>query len=148
MPTQTRTNKQSSPPDEAGRSAAETAETKAKAEAAETKAKAETKAETRTEDSAETRAEEAGATERTNGGFHLPGFPTRVRLPMPMPGRLLSEPAGKRLLWIGGLGAMVAVELLEWPVALAVGAGSLIAERLARETSSTAAGRPGETAER
>jgi hypothetical protein len=146
VPTQTRTNKQSSPPDEAGQSAAEAGQSAA--DAAEGKAKAATKAETRTEDRAETRTEEAGATERDNGGFRLPGFPTRVRLPMPMPSRLLSEPAGKRLLWIGGLGVMAAVELLEWPVALAVGAGSLIAERLARESGRVAAGHPGETAER
>jgi hypothetical protein len=134
VPTQTRTSKQSSPPDEAGHSATEAAEAKAKTE-------------TKAENKAENKAEEADATERTNAGFHLPGLPTRLRLPVPVPGRLLAEPAGKRLLWIGGLGAMAAVELLEWPVALAVGAGSLIAERLARETTPPAAGRPGKTGE-
>jgi hypothetical protein len=68
-----------------------------------------------------------------------------LRLPLPfnrqmlvqpgaIPGWLMAEPAGKRLLWLGGLGAMATIGLLEWPVAVALGAGSVIAERLARET--------------
>jgi hypothetical protein len=56
-------------------------------------------------------------------------------VPLPMPGALLAEPTGKRLLWIGGLGAMVTIGLLEWPVAVAVGAGSYVAERLARDSA-------------
>ena len=55
-------------------------------------------------------------------------------LRLPISANLLSEPTGKRLLWIGGLGAMATIGLLEWPVAVAVGAGSFIAERLARQT--------------
>jgi hypothetical protein len=69
-----------------------------------------------------------------------------LRLPLPfnrqmlvqpgaIPGWLMAEPAGKRLLWLGGLGAMATIGLLEWPVAVAVGAGSYIAEQLAREQS-------------
>jgi hypothetical protein len=38
----------------------------------------------------------------------------------------------KRLLWLGGLGALATIGILEWPVALVVGAGSVVAERLAR----------------
>lgn len=52
-----------------------------------------------------------------------------LRLPFELPGGV----TGKRLLWLGGLAGAAALGALEWPVALAVGAGSLIAERLARE---------------
>lgn len=52
---------------------------------------------------------------------------------MPLPGGLASEMDPKRLLWLGGLAALVAIEVIEWPVALAVGVGSYVAERLARE---------------
>jgi hypothetical protein len=37
------------------------------------------------------------------------------------------------MLWLGGLAAMATIEIIEWPVALAVGVGSYVAERLARE---------------
>ena len=53
---------------------------------------------------------------------------------MPLPGGLAREMDPKRLLWLGGLAALVAIEVIEWPVALAVGVGSYVAERLARET--------------
>ncbi|MDT7613409.1 MAG: hypothetical protein QOF00_856 [Pseudonocardiales bacterium] len=53
-----------------------------------------------------------------------------IRLPLP-PG--LPDVDAKRLLWWGGLGVAAVVGLLEWPVALAVGVGSVVAERLARE---------------
>lgn len=38
-----------------------------------------------------------------------------------------------RMLWLGGLAVLATIELIEWPVALAVGVGSVVAERLARE---------------
>lgn len=38
-----------------------------------------------------------------------------------------------RMLWWGGLAALAAVEIIEWPVALVVGAGSLVAERMAHQ---------------
>jgi hypothetical protein len=38
-----------------------------------------------------------------------------------------------RLLWWGGLAALAAVEVVEWPVALMLGAGSYVAEYLARD---------------
>lgn len=38
-----------------------------------------------------------------------------------------------RLLWWGGLAALAAVEIIEWPVALVVGAGTMVAERMARQ---------------
>jgi hypothetical protein len=55
---------------------------------------------------------------------------------LPLPGDLggLAEVMDpKRLLWLGGLAALVALEMIEWPVALAVGVGGYVAERLARE---------------
>jgi hypothetical protein len=39
----------------------------------------------------------------------------------------------QRLLWWGGLGAVVAIGVIEWPVAVAIGVGSYVAERFARE---------------
>lgn len=57
-----------------------------------------------------------------------------VRLPLPGDLSGLAEMMDpKRLLWLGGLAALVAIEIIEWPVALAVGVGSYVAERLARE---------------
>jgi hypothetical protein len=44
---------------------------------------------------------------------------------------LLPDP--KRLLWWGGLAALAAVEVIEWPVAVVVAAGSYVAERMARQ---------------
>jgi hypothetical protein len=46
-----------------------------------------------------------------------------------------------RLLWWGGLAALAAIEIIEWPVALVVGAGSFVAERMAREDAQTTAQR-------
>ncbi|MGZ4532148.1 MAG: hypothetical protein ACXVXP_07330 [Mycobacteriaceae bacterium] len=38
-----------------------------------------------------------------------------------------------RILWIGGLSALAAFGALEWPVAVAVAAGTWVAEQSARE---------------
>lgn len=38
-----------------------------------------------------------------------------------------------RMLWLGGLGAMAALEIIDWPVALVVGAGTYVAERFTRQ---------------
>ena len=114
MPPQTRSTKQAGSTNEAGPSSMQSEiESQLETDAQQAQAKQATKAERR-EDA------ERGP---SIGGLRLP-----------MPGNLLSEPAGKRLLWIGGLGAMATLGLLEWPVAVAVGAGSLIAERLARQS--------------
>jgi hypothetical protein len=56
-------------------------------------------------------------------------------LRLPLPEALANGSAGKRLIWLGGLGAMATIGLLEWPVAVAVGAGSFVAERFARANS-------------
>jgi hypothetical protein len=52
--------------------------------------------------------------------------------PIPVPG-LPANVDPKRMLWWGGLAALAAVGVIEWPVAAVVGAGSYVAERLARE---------------
>lgn len=57
-----------------------------------------------------------------SGGFRLP-----------LPGDLAAVMDPKRLLWLGGLAALATIEVLEWPVAVAIGAGSYVAERFARD---------------
>lgn len=56
-----------------------------------------------------------------------------LRLPLPH----LSLPTvgdidAKRMFWYGGLGAMATIGILDWPVALVVGAGTVIAARSRR----------------
>lgn len=51
----------------------------------------------------------------------LPGMPTGV--------------STKRILWLGGLATLAAVEVIEWPVAMVIGAGTWVAERLARDAA-------------
>jgi hypothetical protein len=46
-----------------------------------------------------------------------------------------------RLLWWGGLAALAAIEIIEWPVALVVGAGSVVAERMAHQDAEQIAAR-------
>jgi hypothetical protein len=45
----------------------------------------------------------------------------------------LPKPTLTRVAWFGGLTVAGVVGALEWPVAVAVGVGSVVAERLARE---------------
>jgi hypothetical protein len=47
--------------------------------------------------------------------------------------RLPAHVEPKRLLLWGGLGVIAVAGILEWPVAVAIGAGSYVAERLARD---------------
>jgi hypothetical protein len=53
-----------------------------------------------------------------------------LRFPLPLPG--MPRVDVKRMLWLGGLGALATVGLLEWPVAITIGAASVVAERFAR----------------
>ncbi len=39
----------------------------------------------------------------------------------------------KRILWLGGLAALGVIGVLEWPVVAAVGVGSYVAERFAKD---------------
>ena len=50
-----------------------------------------------------------------------------AELRIPLPG--LGRPDLGRLLWYGGLGALAAVGVLEWPVAVVVGAATAIVAR-------------------
>jgi hypothetical protein len=56
-------------------------------------------------------------------------LPSMANLP-PLPPVQL-EP--KRLLWLGGLAALGVIGVLEWPVVAAIGVGSYVAERFARD---------------
>jgi hypothetical protein len=69
-------------------------------------------------------------------------------LRLPLPEALANGSAGKRLIWWGGLGAMATIGLLEWPVAVAVGAGTFVAERFARANSITRHGADAATTNR
>lgn len=58
----------------------------------------------------------------------------RARLPRP-----------ERIAYYAGLGAAALLELIEWPVAVAIGAGSMIAQRVSgqrQDTGGDRAGRP------
>ena len=55
----------------------------------------------------------------------------RPRMPqLPLPGMPTGMPG--RVLWWGGLAALAALEVVDWPVAVLVGAGSWVAERYAK----------------
>jgi hypothetical protein len=59
----------------------------------------------------------------------------RPRMPqLPLPGMPIGMPTGMpgRVLWWGGLAALAAFEVVDWPVAVLVGAGSWVAERYAK----------------
>jgi hypothetical protein len=72
-----------------------------------------------------------------NGGGNSIGALAGFRLPWPQ--GLDVNPT--RLLWWGGLAALAAIEIIEWPVALVVGAGSLVAERMAHQDAEEIAAR-------
>lgn len=72
---------------------------------------------------------EVGATVQGSGQPQSVGAMAGFRLPLPGIGDV--DPM--RMLWLGGLAAMATIEIIEWPVALAVGVGSYVAERLARD---------------
>jgi hypothetical protein len=55
-----------------------------------------------------------------------------------LPASLQMDP--KRLLWLGGLVAVGALGVLEWPVVAAVGVGSYVAEQLAKSDARQAQG--------
>jgi hypothetical protein len=56
---------------------------------------------------------------------------TLAGLKLPLPA--MPAAGSKRVLWWGGLAALAVVGVIEWPVAVVVGAGSYVAERLTRE---------------
>jgi hypothetical protein len=90
---------------------------------------------------ATTTSARGGATAKVadNGGGANVSALAGFRLPWPQG----FEVDPMRMLWLGGLAALAAVEIIEWPVALVVGAGSYVAERMARQDAgNSAAQRP------
>lgn len=64
---------------------------------------------------------------------------TPVSMPrLPLPGIHVGMPTGTpgRVLWWGGLAALAAFEIVDWPVAVLVGAGSWVAEQYAKAAQS------------
>jgi|SRR5947209_3084613 hypothetical protein len=72
---------------------------------------------------------ELGASVQDSGGSQPKNMSALAGFRLPLPGMGDVEPL--RLLWLGGLAALATIEIIEWPVALAVGVGSVVAERLA-----------------
>jgi hypothetical protein len=79
----------------------------------------------------ETSAAQAEAGASVQGSSHPKSVGAMAGFRLPLPGIGDVDPV--RMLWLGGLAAMATIEIIEWPVALAVGVGSYVAERLARE---------------
>ncbi len=78
-------------------------------------------AETPTVPGGEERKEAAPVTVRRGPELPLPGM--HVPMPTGVPGRVL---------WWGGLAALAAFDVVDWPVAVLVGAGSWVAEQYAK----------------
>lgn len=71
----------------------------------------------------------AGNKQAEHSGPQMPQMP---RLPLPrMPMEMPTGTPG-RVMWWGGLAALAALEVVEWPVAILVGAGSWVAEQYAK----------------
>jgi hypothetical protein len=72
--------------------------------------------------------QEARETQEAHGGPRMP------RLPLPGVSGMPGMPTGRagRVLWWGGLAALAAFDVVEWPVAVLVGAGSWVAEQYAK----------------
>ena len=64
-----------------------------------------------------------GAAANVSGNVSLPSLPSISLAQVANP---------RRLLWLGGLVAVGAVGVLEWPVVAAVGVGSYVAEQFAK----------------
>jgi hypothetical protein len=73
----------------------------------------------------------AGATAKVDDNGQDKNVNALAGFRLPWPQGLDVNPT--RMLWWGGLAALAAIEIIEWPVALVVGASSLVAERLARQ---------------
>jgi hypothetical protein len=77
-------------------------------------------------------------------GQHLPGV--HVPVPgLPVHGVHVAMPTGTtgRVLWWGGLAAVAAFGVVDWPVAVLVGAGSWVAEQYAKAAQHTDGNREG-----
>jgi hypothetical protein len=74
----------------------------------------------------QTPAAPEGEERKEHGELHMPR--------LPLPGMPVSMPTGLpgRVLWWGGLAALAAFDIVDWPVAVLVGAGSWVAEQYAK----------------
>ena len=81
----------------------------------------------------------AGAAAKVDDNGQAQNVSALAGFRLPWPQGLDINPT--RMLWWGGLAALAAIEIIEWPVALVVGAGSFVAERLARQNAQTPAQR-------
>ena len=64
---------------------------------------------------------------------HVPVMVPSVHVPMPGPVRdRLPDVTTNRVLWWGGLAALAVTEVISWPVAGVVAAGTYVAERRAK----------------
>jgi hypothetical protein len=71
--------------------------------------------------------------ERKDGGMQQRMSDAMQRMPLPgvrMPGMPTGLPG--RVLWWGGLAALAAFEVVDWPVAVLVGAGEWVAEQYSK----------------
>lgn len=70
------------------------------------------------------------------------------RLPLPGAGMARAMPTGMpgRALWWGGLAALAAFDVVEWPVAVIVGAGEWVAEQYAKAAVQRPGNEPWRTA--
>lgn len=77
----------------------------------------------------------AGTERKTEGEEHKDGG--TPRLPFPVAGMPVAMPTGLpgRVLWWGGLAALAAFEVVDWPVAVLVGAGEWVAEQYAKSAA-------------
>ncbi len=75
--------------------------------------------------------EEVQETQQERGGVTIPIVHTTLRPPSVGLPNLNSVPG--RVLWLGGLGAFAALGAIDWPVAVAIAAGTWVAEQRAKE---------------
>lgn len=72
------------------------------------------------------------AQEQERGGVTIPVLHTTVRPPVSIALPSLNSVPG-RVMWLGGLGAFAALGAIDWPVAVAIAAGTWVAEQRAKE---------------
>ncbi len=73
------------------------------------------------------------------GREDVAGVVNSVRENLPSPGQLA---------FYGGLGALAALSVIEWPVAAAIGVGTVVAQRASEGTSGSAPARSGARSDR
>jgi hypothetical protein len=91
-----------------------------------------------TSEEARTPTATAGEEQKDDGTRRMPdGIQHKLRLPLPGVGMPVAMPTGLpgRALWWGGLAALAAFDVVEWPVAVIVGAGEWVAEQYAKSTA-------------